>query len=71
MSIDETWPPTLDEFIKWRDNWANVMLHQAPEGGWAVVLKLDGYYADRADAEAVRVSFERKLTGYGLELKGH
>ncbi|EOM74618.1 hypothetical protein [Rhodococcus rhodnii] len=52
---------TADDFLDARREWLEVVVAQTPEGGYDVLLKVDGTYTARDTAHSIAASFARDL----------
>ena len=53
---------TLGDFFAERRDWFSVCVVQAKDGGFDVVLRIDGTYASFADAERLAHEFAERLS---------
>lgn len=61
-------PLTLTEFMASREPWLDVLVIDGPQGGYAVVVSIDGFYSDRAEAEACADDYKNELREAGVQL---
>ena len=63
-------PLTLSEFMASREPWLDVLVIDGPQGGnrYAVVISIDGFYSDRAEAEALADDYKNDLREAGVQL---
>lgn len=68
-------PESIDSFFKSRRDWIDVGVvergavdysHENPSDGYDVVIRIDGAYREKRDAEFEAAFFRARLAGLGL-----
>jgi len=52
---------TAQAFLEERKGWLRVVVAQSPDGGFDILLRIDGTYTEREDAEGIARMFRRDL----------